>query len=45
MSGAVTVPGSDTARQDALDCAPVKVSEVFCGEVHIRAADCGLRDA
>ena len=25
--GAVAVPGGDTARQDALDCAPVKVCQ------------------
>ena len=29
MGGAVAVPGGDTARQDALDCASVKVCECF----------------
>ena len=29
MGGAVAVPGGDTARQDALDCASVKVCESF----------------
>ena len=30
--GAVAVPGGDTARQDALNCASVKVSEGFRGQ-------------
>ena len=29
VGGAVTVPGGDTARQDALDCVSVKVCEDF----------------
>uniref|UniRef100_A0AAZ3PYF7 Paired domain-containing protein n=1 Tax=Oncorhynchus tshawytscha TaxID=74940 RepID=A0AAZ3PYF7_ONCTS len=29
MGGAAAVPGSDTARQDALDCASVKVCDCF----------------
>ena len=29
VGGAVAVPGSDTALQDALDCASVKVCECF----------------
>ena len=29
MGGAAAVPGGDTARQDALDCASVKVCECF----------------
>jgi hypothetical protein len=29
VGGAVTIPGSDTARQDALSCASVKVCEGF----------------
>uniref|UniRef100_A0A8C8M4Z8 TNFR-Cys domain-containing protein n=1 Tax=Oncorhynchus tshawytscha TaxID=74940 RepID=A0A8C8M4Z8_ONCTS len=29
VGGAVAIPSGDTARQDALNCAPVKVSECF----------------
>ena len=29
VGGAVAVPGGDTARQDALDCASVEVCECF----------------
>ena len=29
VSRAVAIPGGDTARQDALDCASVKVCECF----------------
>ena len=29
VGGAVAVPGSDTARQDVLNCAPVNVCECF----------------
>ena len=29
VGGAVAIPGGDTARQDALDCASVKVCECF----------------
>ena len=29
VGGEVAVPGSDTARQDALDCASVEVCECF----------------
>ena len=32
VGGAVAVPDSDTARQDALNCASVKVSEVLRGQ-------------
>ena len=32
MGGAVAVPGGETVRQDALDCAPVKRSEGFRGQ-------------
>ena len=32
VGGAVAVPGSDTARQDALNCAAVKVCEGLGGQ-------------
>ena len=32
MAGAVAIPGGDTARQDALNCAPVKVCKGFRGQ-------------